>query len=152
MTTRQRVSGSTQEDLDRGLAFFERYRHAWCRDAYSGREGVLMDVRGRQVHLRLRSGIEFASQVRDLVILRSAPPILYRSVRYVGGEDATLRPDGTLTELCAVDRGMLATVQPPVGPEWFALLSDLERVGCPLGAVADWAEPPFLLDEEEKER
>lgn len=111
-----------------------------------------MDVRGRQVHLRLRSGIEFACQVRDLVILRPPSPILYRSVRYVGGEDATLRPDGTLTELCAVDRGMLATVQPPVGPEWFALLSDLERVGCPLGAVADWAEPPFLLDEEEKER
>lgn len=108
-----------------------------------------MDVRGRQVHLRLRSGIEFACRVGDLVILRPPTPILYRSVRYVGGEDATLRPDGTLAELCAVDQGMLATVRPPVGAEWFALLSDLERVGCLLGAVADWSEPPFPLDEEE---
>ncbi|MGC0415304.1 hypothetical protein [Embleya sp. AB8] len=148
MTTRQRLSGSTQEDIDRGRAFFERYRHAWCRDAYSGREGVLMDVQGRVVHLRLRSGIEFACRVGDLVILRPPPPILHQSVRYVGREDMSTRPDGVLTELCAVDQGMLATVQPADGPAWFALLADLEQVGCRLGAVAEWAEPPFLPGEE----
>ncbi|MFF7249077.1 hypothetical protein ACFZBU_34810 [Embleya sp. NPDC008237] len=48
-----------------------------------------------------------------------------------------------------MDKGMLATVQPPDGPEWFALLADLERVGCLSGAVADWSEPPFLFDEEQ---
>ncbi|MGC0422053.1 hypothetical protein [Embleya sp. AB8] len=144
MSTRRRASGSTQEDIDRGRVFFERYRHAWCRDGYSGREGVLMDVQGRQVHLRLRSGIEFACRVGDLVVLRLPPPIVYQSVRYVGGEGTAMRADGVLTELCAVDAGMLATVQPAVGSAWFALLSDLERVGCPLGAVAGWAEPPFL--------
>ncbi|MGC0421961.1 hypothetical protein [Embleya sp. AB8] len=146
VTTRQRIVWSTQADIDKGRAFFERYRHAWCRDGYSGREGVLMDVQGKQVHLRLRSGTEFTCDVRDLVILRLSPPILYRQVRYVGGGDVTARPEGTLIELCAVDGGMLATVQPADGPAWFALLSDLERVGCLLGAVAGWADPPFVLD------
>ncbi|GCD93527.1 hypothetical protein [Embleya hyalina] len=145
MTIRKWVLGNTQEDIAKGREFFERYRHAWCRDSYSGREGALMDVQGRQVHLRLRTGTEFTSNVRDLVILRLAPPALGSEVRYVGGGDASLRPEGMLVELCAVDDGVLATVQPADGEAWFALLADLERAGCPVGAVAEWGEPPFLV-------
>ncbi|MFI1577329.1 hypothetical protein [Embleya sp. NPDC020630] len=103
-----------------------------------------MDVYGRQVYLRLRTGIEFVSDVWDLVVLRLPPPTLGREVRYVGGGEADLRPEGTLMELCAVECGMLATVQPPEGAAWFALVSDLERVDCPMGAVAEWGEPPFV--------
>ncbi|MGC0415020.1 hypothetical protein [Embleya sp. AB8] len=143
MSAPQRISGSTQEDLDKGHAFFERYRHAWCRDAYSGREGVLMDVQGRQVHLRLRNGIEFACRLPDLVILRPPAPVLYRHVAYVGREDATKRPNGMLMEMWAVDDGTLAIVQPAGRRAWFALLADLVTVDCPLGPVADWADPPF---------
>ncbi|MEU0936435.1 hypothetical protein [Embleya sp. NPDC005971] len=141
MSAQGRVSGSTQEDLDKGRAFFERYRHAWCRDAYSGREGVLMDVQGRQVYLRLRVGIEFVCHMRDLVILRPPPPVLHARVAYVGAEDATKRPNGTLMEMWAVDKGTLAVVQPPNGHAWFALLADLERADCPMGPVAEWADP-----------
>ncbi|MFE5330948.1 hypothetical protein ACFRCG_31640 [Embleya sp. NPDC056575] len=107
-----------------------------------------MDVQGRQVHLRLRAGTEFVADVRDLVILRLPPPVVGRMVRYVGGGDVGLRPEGTLTELCAVDGGVLATVQPADGEAWFALLADLERVGCPVGAVAEWGEPPVLGEAE----
>ncbi|MFJ8737852.1 hypothetical protein ACIRL2_00630 [Embleya sp. NPDC127516] len=140
---RKQLAGSTQRDLDRGRAFFERYRHAWCRDAYSGREGVLTDVWGRQVHLRLRSGIEFTCRIRDLVILRLPRPVLYERVAYVGAEDAKERPVGAVMELWAVDKGTLAIVQPPTGPAWFALSADLEPVDRPMGLVADWANPPF---------
>ncbi|MFF7246066.1 hypothetical protein ACFZBU_19405 [Embleya sp. NPDC008237] len=146
MTIRARLSGSTQEDLDKGRAFFEHYRHAWCRDAYSSREGTLMDVQGRQAHLRLRSGLEFTCQVMDLVILGPPPPIPHRRVGYTGVEDATKRPAGLLVELWAVDNGTLATVRPPNGPAWFAMLSDLERVDCLLGPVADWTDPPFPIE------
>ncbi|WP_439674224.1 hypothetical protein [Embleya sp. MST-111070] len=145
MTRRKWVSGSTQEDIAKGREFLEGYRYAWCRDAYSGREGVLMDVCGRQVYLRLRTGIEFVSDVWDLVVLRLPPPTLGHEVRYVGGGEVNLRPEGTLMELCAVECGMLATVQPSEGPAWFALVSDLERVDCPMGAVAEWGEPPFVV-------
>lgn len=102
-----------------------------------------MDVQGRQVYLRLRTGIEFVCHVGDLVILRLPPPVLHGRVAYVGAEDATKRPDGTLMEMWAVDKGTLAIVQPPNGPAWFALLADLEPVDCPLGPVAEWANPPF---------
>lgn len=126
-----------------GRAFFECYRHAWCRDAYSGREGVLMDVLGRQVYLRLRTGIEFVCHVQDLVILRPPPPVLHGRVAYVGAKDATKRPDGTLMEMWAVDKGTLAIVQPPTGPAWFALLADLERADCRLGPVMHRTDPPL---------
>ncbi|MYW02590.1 hypothetical protein GT354_30830 [Streptomyces sp. SID3343] len=142
------MSGSTRDDLDKGRVFFEYYRHAWCRDDYSGREGVLMDVQGRQVHLRLRSGTEFTCRVGDLVVLKPPPPTLYRRVRYVGTDDTAQRPDGALMEMWAVEGGTLAVVQPPAGHAWFALLADLEWMGCLLGPVAQWGEPPIPPAEE----
>jgi hypothetical protein len=142
-SARPQLSGSTQDDIDKGRVFFEYYRHAWCRDDYSGREGVLMDVQGRQVHLRLRSGTEFTCRIRDLTILKPPPPALYRRVKYIGPDDTKKRPDGALMEMWAVDNGKLAVVQPAAGHAWFAILADLEWVGCQLGPVAQWADPPI---------
>ncbi|MFI6583740.1 hypothetical protein [Embleya sp. NPDC050493] len=82
----------------------------------------------------------------DLVILGPPPPILHRRVGYIGVEDAAKRPAGLLMGLWAVDEGTLATVQPPTGPAWFAMSSDLERVDCLPGPVADRAEPPFPIE------
>ncbi|MEU0933304.1 hypothetical protein [Embleya sp. NPDC005971] len=140
---RREVVSHSGDDLRVGTEFFERHRHALCRDAVSERDGTLMDVIGTCIYLRGRDGLEFVCRIHDLVILAPPPPILYRRVRYVGPEDPTHRPDGELTELWAVDQGKLATVQPANGHAWFALLSDLERTGFTLGPIADWPKPPF---------
>ncbi|OPC84954.1 hypothetical protein B4N89_10690 [Embleya scabrispora] len=136
----------SSEDLRVGEEFFQRYRHARCRDGGSGRDGTLMDVIGTTVYLRGRDGLEFVCRVHDLVIVAAPPPGLHRRVRYIGAGEAGPRPDGVLTELWAVDQGKLAIVQPPARHAWFALLSELESVGLTLGPVADWAEPPFVSD------
>ncbi|WP_235618562.1 hypothetical protein [Embleya scabrispora] len=143
---RREVVAHSSEDLRVGEEFFQRYRHARCRDGGSGRDGTLMDVIGTTVYLRGRDGLEFVCRVHDLVIVAAPPPGLHRRVRYIGAGEAGPRPDGVLTELWAVDQGKLAIVQPPARHAWFALLSELESVGLTLGPVADWAEPPFVSD------
>ncbi|MFI6983817.1 hypothetical protein ACIBSV_35090 [Embleya sp. NPDC050154] len=146
MTPTQRVAGwSTGEEITKAAAFVARYRDAWCRDGHTGREGILTAVNGRSAYLRAKSGVEFTCRLPALVVLRLPPPRLYRRVRYVGKDDAARRPPGEITELWAVSNGTLATVQPPTGPAWFALLADLER-DLPTGPVAEWDDPPFAPD------